>query len=399
MIYLVKNRIARFLSVNNTKTKYLRIVTGLVMISFLTLYHQVVAQVAYPSKGYFMLLGGGITPKQAALFLKFSSKVGKKVIIVPTAFSDKKINKDPTFNRVKRRFQRLGITNVEILHTRNRQQANDLQFIQGLKKAGGVFFLGGKTSRIADAYTNTQVHQALINLLKRGGIIAGVSAGSGVQANYFFNQHFKKGFSFLPDVIIMNHFFSHNKQFTHIQEIKNKRNYLAIGIDDNTGIFIKNGLFEVIGKSYVAIYDGTNYIRQKDLIQPLPHYSERFYVLRNGDRYNLRKRQVVSNKSLTPLPMRPTLLKEYEGKYKSISNSYSMTCQVQKDTLYLHNSWGWKPYPIFPYKKDIFFAKNRMMWFRFIRGPGTQQIIGAQKMKSILQEEVIVEMKKAKTND
>jgi cyanophycinase len=338
-----------------------------------------------------MLLGGGITPKQANLFLKFAGE-NKPIIIIPTAFSNEKIKKDPDFKKLKNRFMKLGIGNVKILHTQDRDMANSNLFIEQIKNANGVFFMGGRTQNIVDVYVDTKVHLELSNLLKRGGIIAGVSAGSGVQANFFdSDNNIIKGFQFLKDVVVMNHFFKKNKQFDHIEKIKSNRNLLAIGIDDNTAIFFNNGTFEVVGNSYVALYDCKNYSRNKDSIYNLPKDTERFYVLQNGDRYNIKKREVISNARLNHIDLDAN---EYSGSYKSISKDYGFNCFMVKDTLYLKNSWGWKPYPIFPYKKDIFFAKNRTMWFKFKRDSITNKIIGAEKMKSILQENVIAKVKR-----
>ncbi len=257
-------------------------------------------QQGYPSKGYLMLLGGGITPQQARLFMKYAGGPEQKILVVPTAFADSKIKRDPNFVKVKKRFKKLGMVNVEILHTRDRDLANTSEFAQKITQVNGVFFLGGKTARLTDAYANTAVHRALLKLLARGGIIGGVSAGSGAQANYFFQDKVQNGFGFLPDVIVMNHFLSRNKQFRHTQALRRLPKYIGIGIDDNTGVFIENGVFEVIGQSYVAMYDGTNYLKSKDSIARLPIGSERFYLLRNGDRYSLTKRQVSCSRLVAP---------------------------------------------------------------------------------------------------
>ena len=210
-----------------------------------------------------------------------------------------------------------------------------------------------------------------------------------------FQDKLQNGFGFLPDVIVMNHFLSRNKQFRHTQALHRLPKYIGIGIDDNTGIFIENGVFEVIGQSYVAMYDGTNYLKSKDSIARLPIGSERFYLLRNGDRYSLTKRQVLSPKRLKPLVVPTQTLKNYEGKYVSTRKKpFGITCTIKQGTLYIANSWGWKPYPVFAYKKDVFFAKNRVMWFRFVRDDSGEHIVGVQKLKSLLQEQAIADMKR-----
>ncbi len=43
---------------------------------------------------------------------------------------------------------------------------------------------------------------------------------------------------------------------------------------------VKKNEFEVIGNSFVALYDGTRYSRERDTIYKLPTNSKEFYFLR-----------------------------------------------------------------------------------------------------------------------
>ena len=345
-----------------------------------------------PEKGRLLLLGGGISDHHAQLFQKFAGGEEAKIVVIPTAFSDKKISKDPEFAKVRSRFESLGISNIEILHTRNRETANTETFIEPIKQAGGIFILGGNTKNISDAYLNTRTQEAIQSLLERGGIVAGVSAGSGIQAAYFSPEGLQLGFELLKGVIIMNHFLAKNKQFDHINEIVTHRERIAIGIDDRTGILVQNNQFEVIGESYVAIYDQSYYNRHKDSISRLPLNSERFYLLKNGDCYHLNKREIITNSRLTPLKFSDSEIREYTGYFKANNKDFAIEFICEKDTLRVKNSWGWTVYPIYPLEKDLFFATNRNMWFQFVREKG--EIIAVKKMKSVLQDKVIVELMK-----
>ena len=65
---------------------------------------------------------------------------------------------------------------------------------------------------------------------------------------------------------------------------------LGIGIDEDTAIVVQGDKFEVIGKSYVAIYDRQNRVDT----------GKGFYLLSPGDIFDLRARQ----------PYRPTMVLE-----------------------------------------------------------------------------------------
>jgi len=347
-----------------------------------------------PVNGTLMLLGGGILEAHANLLKKIAGGDSATIVIVPTALSDKNLSKDPRFAKIKKRFSRLNIHNVAILHTRDRSVANSVSFVQPLIQNNAVFFLGGRTENIIDAYKGTETEKALHELLARGGIIAGVSAGSGSQAAYFSNDSLKTGFQFLEGTIVMNHFLKRNKQFDHTSDILANRQYLALGIDDNTGIVVQGERFEVIGRSYVAIYDGTNYHRYSDSTAVLAKDSERFYLLRHGDRYSLSKRTVESNKRLKPLLLEKSMLQQYAGNFKAAEKDFGIEFLIENDTLKVKNSWGWNVYPILPFREDVFFATNRNMWFKFERDPLSDKVKSVAKMRSILLDDTIVILKR-----
>ena len=347
-----------------------------------------------PSKGKLLLMGGGILEVHAELIRRFAGGEEARIVVIPTAFSDEEIARDPEFKKVKRHFEKLGFSNTHILHTRDPEVANQPTFTKPLEEVMAVIILGGKTQRITDAYAGTRTHVALKVLLDRGGIIAGVSAGSGVQASYLYEDKLMKGFEFLEGVIVMNHFLARNKQFAHIEAIHSNRERLAIGIDEGAGILVQGERFEVVGNSYVAVYDGSMYYRQNDSTTLLPTNSDQFYLLKNGDRYNLLKRRVESNASLTPHKLTASQLASYEGTYIALKNDFRISLDLKRDTLFLANSWGWTPYPILPFKDDLFYATNRNMWFRFIRDEKTGAIIRLQKMNSFLQQRIFSELEK-----
>ncbi|NHF58125.1 cyanophycinase [Flavobacteriaceae bacterium TP-CH-4] len=336
-------------------------------------------------QGYVMLMGGGISEQQAAFINRFCS-AERPLVVIPTAYSDKAIQRDTHFRKVRERFRKLGIDSVQMLHTRSRAVANTPAFVQPLEETKAVFFLGGKTAHIVDAYKNTAVQEALEAILQRGGLVAGVSAGSGCQASYFTGKDsLHPGFEFLKNTVIMNHFLRKNKQFDHTDFFQKNRHYLGLGIDEGTALIIHKGVGEVVGSSYVAIYDGTDYVRSNDEIVPLPSDSERFYLLQQGDRYDLNQRQVISHQRLQPIELP---LAEYVGAYTSSTNDFGLQLTQQNNGLLLTNSWGWKPYLIVPLEKDVFYATNRPIWFRFRRS-AAGAVIGVDKLKSVLLGEVI----------
>jgi cyanophycinase len=75
--------------------------------------------------------------------------------------------------------------------------------------------------------------------------------------------------------------------------LKNRPELLGISIDESTAIVVQQNEFEVIGRSYVIMYDGTFWSREGSSMKSLPSNDQLFYFLRSGDRYDLKNRAVI----------------------------------------------------------------------------------------------------------
>lgn len=203
--------------------------------------------------------------------------------------------------------RRAGAKNLRLLHTRDRDVANSDAFVAPLRAARGVWFAEGNSWKHADAYLDTRVHAELFALLERGGVVGGGSAGARIQGDYIPlrspeparraipSKDWRRGFALLAGVIVDPHVLARNRQFDLIGIVQAHPKMLGLGIDENTALVVRGDSAEVIGSSYVLIYDN---MRQ---IPPDPPETFRtaggpFYALRSGDVYNLRTRQAIRTK-------------------------------------------------------------------------------------------------------
>ena len=185
--------------------------------------------------------------------------------------------------------ERIGDDRVTQLHLTTIREANDEANLGLIRNATGIFFMGGRQWRIADAYLNTLVHQEFFNLLNRGGVIAGTSAGASIQgsflwrgdtsgANILIGNH-TQGLGFLRNSAIDQHLLARNRQFDLVDFIKAAPTYIGIGLDEATSIVVIRDELEVIGRSVVAIYE--------------PDGEQPFFLLRQGQRYDLKERKII----------------------------------------------------------------------------------------------------------
>lgn len=265
---------------------------------------QLAAQSSGSDKGALLIIGGGrLDAIFFETFLKLSGGPGSEIVVIPTAMGDGQINRDPEFKRAKSLFQEYGFGKITILHTRDPKEADTEAFVQPLTTAGGVWFVGGRQWRLADSYLNNRTHRELINLLERGGIIAGTSAGATIQGSYLARGDTKtntimmgdheEGLGFLPNTAIDQHLLARNRQFDLFEILDKHPDLLGIGLDENTGILVQGKQFEVLGASHVAIYDGSRWSRERDTVYQLAPDSREFYFLHQGDAYNWKQRKVI----------------------------------------------------------------------------------------------------------
>jgi cyanophycinase len=259
-----------------------------------------------PENGTLIVIGGGMLDE--AIYERFHQEAGgdtARIVVIPTALGDEFLERDSALIQLRQLFESHGFYNVTLLHTRDTARANDEDFIAPLKTATGLYFMGGRQWRIADGFLNTRAHQEMKNLLARGGVIAGSSAGATIQGSYLARGDTKnnqimmgdheEGLAFMKNVAIDQHVLARNRQFDLFTILDKRPELLGIGLDENTAIVVKGDTFEVIGESYVLMYDQSFWSREGWTLKNLPVEERMFYMLRAGDRYNLRKREIISD--------------------------------------------------------------------------------------------------------
>ncbi len=257
------------------------------------------AVVTGPEKGSLVIVGGGRMPQAIVKrFIELAGGVDAPIVVIPTALGAEKYDQ-----RRANFLKRAGAKNVTVLHTYDKKEADTDKFIEPLKNAKGVWFGGGRQWRLVDAYAGTKTEKMFWEVLKRGGVIGGSSAGATIQGSYLARGDTKnnqimmgdheEGFGFLKNVAIDQHVLARNRQFDMFTILKKRRELLGIGIDEGTAMIVQNDKFEVLGRSYVLIYDNTFWSREGSSLKNLPDKNSLFYFLRNGDRYDLKNRRII----------------------------------------------------------------------------------------------------------
>ena len=251
-----------------------------------------------PENGSLVIIGGGKHPELVTdtIIALAGGKDKAKFILVTNASGVKDDERDKkTLEAFKKK---TGVKTVSVLNLKTIEEANDDSKLKDLKEATGVFFYGGRQWYITDAYLNTKAHKYFNDVLARGGVIAGSSAGASVQGSLLWRGDTKgphiligdhtQGLGFLRYAAIDQHILARNRQSDLAEYIAaanrlipdDQTKFIGIGIDEGTAIVVHRDEFQVIGKSFVAVHGGHNNFGRSD---------ELFQVLKPGDKYDLNK--------------------------------------------------------------------------------------------------------------
>ena len=255
-----------------------------------------------PAKGTLLIVGGGQLDSSGIIekFIALAGGPGAKIVIVPTAGGNRKPDGTPIVYdapQVLASWKKYGLTNLHMLHTSDPKVADTDEFASMLRDATAVWFVGGRQWNIVDSYANTRTFRAFHDVLARGGVIGGSSAGATIQGDYLVRgavagaqlmiapepEH-QQAFRFLRRSAIDQHINTRNR-WNDLQEVLVKfPQLLGIGLSEATAIVVTGDQFEVMGKAQVAIHDTTH---------PQPTGEKPYIVLNAGDRYDMKLRKVL----------------------------------------------------------------------------------------------------------
>lgn len=212
--------------------------------------------------GALMVSGGGIPTNDAirARFMQFAGGKQAKLVIIPTSRSRFEFEAgSPEFEQRNiepwRAYEPASIT---ILHTRSAEEANSDEFVKPLQAATAVWFMGANQNLHAAAYLNTKVEAEVYNVLQRGGIVGGTSAGAAIQSRVMIGGGREEpiltvGLDLLPGAIVDQHFLARNRKVRLLKALEQKPGLWGMGVDERTALFVSGRKLECIGESNVTI--------------------------------------------------------------------------------------------------------------------------------------------------
>ena len=244
-----------------------------------------------PAKGYLLITGGATEPRDYQRLIDLAGGRQANIVVIPNASVTKPTGQaalQDEYCGPKSPFAAFPCT---VIYTNDPAVANTPAFVAPLKTATGVWFVGGRHWRIADAYLDTLTLKEFFALLDRGGVIGGGSAGATIQGSYMVRGSavpddntimmapgHEIGFGFVTNATFDQHVDVRHRENDLAPVMKAHPDLLGFGLDQATSITIHGDILTVNGPKRVAVWD------HKD------HDGKGYYYLRTGDQLNLATR-------------------------------------------------------------------------------------------------------------
>jgi cyanophycinase len=135
------------------------------------------------------------------------------------------------------------------------KSANDATLAASILRCKLVYILGGFPRFLADTLAKSVCWQAILDVYKSGGVIAGSSAGAMVLCEYYYDPYEQKilsGLNLIANACVLPHYNNFGKSWLKpLQELL--PNVHLLGIDEQTAMFCSENIWQVYGSGTVNI--------------------------------------------------------------------------------------------------------------------------------------------------
>lgn len=212
-------------------------------------------------------------------------------------------------------FERLGVEDVRIVDTVEREDASSSTYLEAIEKATGVFFTGGNQARITSVLRDTEIDKLLHKRLAEGLVIGGTSAGAAMMPDMMIVEgdsetnprieivEMEPGMAFLPGVVIDQHFAQRGRIGRLLSAVAQQPVNLGFGIDENTAIVVNNNQIEVVGEGAITVLDvsGITHTNLGQILkdEDLALCGVKLHILPHGYRFDLASRKPIVEENVS----------------------------------------------------------------------------------------------------
>jgi cyanophycinase len=264
-------------------------------------------------RGALVIAGGALRADNAQVWQKIvelAGGPGARIAVFPTAAGNPQRSGQSTADTLARYGAQAFVVplSARLPGADVRQASDDPKLAAQVAQAGGAFFVGGDQGRITAALrrpdgSDTAVLAALWSMYRRGGVIAGTSAGAAIMSSTMFYEgraplptlldgvndghDIAPGLGFIgKDVFVDQHLLVRGR-FARMLPAMLARHYrIGLGIDENTAAVVSGGhVVDILGYKGAILLD----LGRASVDASPPGFTlsdARISYLDSGDRYD-----------------------------------------------------------------------------------------------------------------
>ena len=234
-------------------------------------------------KGSLLIIGGALRADNAEVWdrmVQLAGGKGARIAVLPTAAGNPERSGRTLAARLNQHGANAFVIPLapKLAGSNARAQADNPELAALVRSAGGVYFTGGDQARITDALVHADgsrsaVLEAVWEVYRRGGVIAGTSAGAAIMSSTMYydaktvfstmSESLRDGVELAPglgfvgnDIFVDQHFIARGRFARMLPAMLKKGYRLGLGIDENSAMLIGPGReLEVLGYQGVILID------------------------------------------------------------------------------------------------------------------------------------------------
>ncbi len=269
-------------------------------------------------KGTLVIIGGGLRGDNAEVWqriVQLAGGKGARIAVFPSASA----YPEQAGLSIIRRLDQYGANAflvpvaVKLADSDFRKAADDANLADSVRRAGGVFFAGGDQARITRALLRedgrrSATLEAVWEVYRRGGVIAGTSAGAAIMSSTMFyepktvlatlkqgvteGREIAPGLGFIGDDVFVDQHLLVRGRFARMIPAMLKKGYqIGLGVDENTAMVIDSRReVEIVGYTGALLIDLSR-ATTDDAAAEFNVKNVVISYLDHGDKYNLASRR------------------------------------------------------------------------------------------------------------
>jgi cyanophycinase len=270
-------------------------------------------------KGSLFFAGGALRFDNSAAWNRFMQLAGGKgatVVVIPAASFEPRETGEAVAENLNHYGARAEMVPIapQLKDVDFQAAVKDAGIVQKLRQAKGIWFTGGDQRRITRALlhsdgTQTPALEAIWEAYRGGAVIGGNSAGAAIMSRQMFadalgslgtlktgitkGKHVDAGLGFIgTDWFVDQHFLRRGRFARALIAMRDCDFKFGIGVDEDTAVIYRGGMFEVIGYKGAVVMNLTG--AESDRDAPLFNLKKaRLSYLASGDRMNARTLDVT----------------------------------------------------------------------------------------------------------